>query len=115
MESKEVRQKLLELFGTQIKFNKEFDKHVDKLKEGMLFEFVDWCKKCKENNELGSVPKKREYKHLYVFFRKIASGIRATLIKEQNSEFIEIKLEDHKSYDDTRMLLGYKKSSYYGS
>ena len=62
MESKEVKQKLLELFGTQIKFNKEFDKYVDKLKDSMLIEFIDWCKRCKENKELGSVPQKREYR-----------------------------------------------------
>lgn len=29
--------------------------------------------------------------------------------------FIKLILSNHKSYDDTRKTLGYKKSSYYGS
>lgn len=115
MESKKVRQLLLEIFGTKIKFNRDFDNYIAKLKEGMLNEFIEWCRRCKENKELGSVPQKKEFKYLYVFFRKIASDIRVTLIKEQNKGFIEIKLEDHKAYDNTRLKLGYKKSSYYGS
>lgn len=115
MEGKEVRQKLLEIFGCQIKFNKHFDSYVIKLKQGMLNDLIEWCRRCRENKELGSVPQKKEFKYLYVFFRKIASDIRVTLIKEQNKDFIEMIMDGHKSYDDTRMKLGYKKSSYYGS
>lgn len=115
MEPKEVKQLLLEIFGMQIKFNKEFDTYILQLKEGMISDFIDWCKGCKEDKEIGSVPSKKEYKHFYVFFRKIGSNVRVTLIKEQNKEFVEIKLEDHKGYDITRQHLGYKKSSYYGS
>ncbi|MDO8740905.1 MAG: hypothetical protein Q7J54_05030 [Candidatus Woesearchaeota archaeon] len=115
MEDKKAKQKLLEIFGNQIKFNKNFDDYIVKLKEGMLNDLIEWCRRCKENKELGSVPSKKEFKHLYVFFRKIASDVRAVLIKEQNKDFIEIILEDHKAYDDARLKLGYKKSSYYGS
>ena len=89
MEGKEVRQKLLEILGIKIKFNKNFDSCAEKLKEGMINDFIDWCKRCKENKELGSVPPRKEFKHLYIFFRKIASDIRVTLIKEQNKDFIE--------------------------
>ncbi len=115
MDTQEVRRQLLSVFGTQLIFNKRFDEYITKLKEGMLNDLVDWCKRCKENKELGSVPPKKKYKDLYVFFRKIASDIRVVLIKKQNSEFIEIILDDHKCYDDTRIRLGYKMSSYYGS
>ncbi|MBU0756948.1 MAG: hypothetical protein KKF44_02695 [Nanoarchaeota archaeon] len=115
MEKEEVKQALHELFGSQIRFNKDFDRNLSKLKEGMVDEFVEWCNKCKNNQELGSVPPKRKFRHLYVFFRKIASDIRVTLIKEQNSDFIEIHLDEHKGYDDIRLKLGYKRSSYYGS
>lgn len=115
MEGKEARQKLLEIFGSQLKFNKDFDSYAAKLKEGMLDDLVEWCKRCKENKELGSVPQKKEFKSLYIFFRKIASDVRVVLIKEQNKDFIEIILDGHKVYDDTRLRLGYKKSSYYGS
>ena len=111
----ELKQKLHEIFGDQIKFNKDFDSYAGKLKEGMLSDFITWCENCSQERELGSVPKKRKYKHLYIFFRKIASDTRAILIKEQNSDFIEIILDSHKTYDDTRLRLGYKKSSYYGS
>lgn len=55
MEDKEIRQKLLEIFGKKVMFNKDFDNYVTKLKEGMLNEFIEWCKRCKENKELGFV------------------------------------------------------------
>lgn len=115
MEGKEVRQQLIKIFGQQIKFNKNFDENVEKLKEGMVEEFLSWCIRCKENKELGSVPPKKEFKNLYFFFRKIASNVRVALIKEQNKNFIEIILDNHECYDDTRTKFGYKKSSYYGS
>ena len=115
MENKEVKQVLVEIFGIQIKFNKEFDIHISQLKQGMIDDFIEWCKRCKENKEIGSVPSKKEYKNFYVFFRKMGSNVRLTLIKEQNKDFVEINLEDHKGYDITRQRLGYKKSSYYGS
>jgi hypothetical protein len=110
-----VRQKLIRIFGSQMKFNKDFDSYAARLKEGMLDDFIQWCIRCKENKELGSVPSRKEFKNLYVFFRKIASDVRVTLIKEQNSDFIEIILDGHKVYDDMRLKFGYKKSSYYGS
>src|SRR3989338_6875472 len=112
MESKEARLKIIEIFGERIMFNKDFDKNLSKLKDGMIQDIIEWCKNCKDNKELGSVPPKREFKNLYVFFRKIASDVRVTLIKEQNKYFIQINLEDHKGYDNTRVRLGYKKSSY---
>jgi hypothetical protein len=115
MEGREARQKLLNILGSQIRFNRDFDIYVEKLKDGMAIELIEWCKRCKENQELGSVPKKKELGNLYVFFRKIASDVRAVLIKEQNRDFVEIILSDHKSYDETRVKLGYKRSSYYGS
>lgn len=115
MEDKEAKQKLLKIFNSSIKFNKEFDENIPRLKEGMADDLIEWCKRCSENKELGSVPQKKEFENLYVFFRKIASDMRVTLVKEQNKDFIEIRLEDHKSYDNTRIKFGYKKSSYYGS
>lgn len=54
MESKEVRKKLLEIFGDQIKFNRDFDNYAQLLKESMLNEFIEWCKRCKDNKEIGS-------------------------------------------------------------
>ncbi len=115
MESKEIKSILIEIFGMQIQFNKEFENHIFRLKEGMILDLIEWCKRCKEDKEIGSVPSKKEFKHLYVFFRKIGSNVRVALIKEQNKDFVEIILEDHKGYDATRQRLGYKKSSYYGS
>lgn len=115
MEGEEVRQKLLEVFGEQLIFNKDFDSYISKLKDNMVLELIEWTIRCKEKKEVGSQPKKKEYSHLFVFFRKIGSNVRAILIKEKNTDFIELQLTDHKSYDDTRMHFGYKKSSYYGS
>ena len=103
------------IFSQQLKFNKEFDTYAEQLKEGMLQDFFAWCNDCKNDLADRSTPPKKKYKHLMVFFRKIASDVRVTLIKEKNKDFIEILLNGHKHYDDTRMNLGYKKSSYYGS
>ncbi|MBW2976645.1 hypothetical protein KY347_04325 [Candidatus Woesearchaeota archaeon] len=115
MEGKEARKQLLSIFGQQLKFNKEFDKYAEQLKEGMLQDFFAWCTDCKNDLADRSTPPKKKYRHLLVFFRKIASDIRVTLIKEKNKDFIEIILSGHRCYDDTRMKLGYKKSSCYGS
>lgn len=115
MNDQKIKEEIIEIFGTQIRFNKDFEKHIDELKDGMITDFLEWCKRCKENKEFGSVPPRKEFKHFYVFFRKIGSSIRTVLIKEQNKYFIDIIIEDHKGYDDVRLKLGYKKSSYYGS
>lgn len=115
MEDKEIRKQLLSIFGQQLKFNKEFDKYAEQLKEGMVQDLLEWCNDCKNDLADMSTPPKKKYKHLLVFFRKIASEIRVTLIKEKNANFIEIILSGHKYYDDTRLKLGYKRSSYYGS
>ena len=115
MEGKEARKQLLSIFGQQLKFNREFDKYAKQLKEGMLQDFFAWCNDCRNDLADMSTPPKKEYKHLLVFFRKIASDIRVTLIKEKNKGFIEVILSGHQYYDDTRMKLGYKKSSYYSS
>jgi len=112
---KEARQRLLEIFGNNIRFNRDFERYFLRLKQGMAEELIEWCIRCRDNMEIGSVPAKKEFKNLYVFFRKIASDVRAVLIKEQNGDFIEIILSGHKCYDKTRQKLGYKKSSYYGS
>lgn len=115
MKNKEIKQKLLEIFGEQLLFNKDFDKQVSKLKQGMIDSLIEWCIQCKEGKELGSVPPHKRFKHLYVFFRKIGNEVRIVLIKEQNAQFIEIDASDHYYYDKKREKMGYKKSSYYGS
>jgi len=115
MDGKKLQQKLIELFGAQIRFNKEFERYAQQLKEGMQEDFFQWCLECKNELALGSVPPRKEFKHLYIFFRKIGNNVRVALIKEQNSHFIEIILADHYAYDKKRQELGYKQSSYYGS
>lgn len=115
MEPEVVRQKLTELFGGQIRFNRDFEEYAGRLKESMQEDLLKWCSDCKNNLLLGSVPPKKEFKYLYVFFRKIGNNVRAALIKEQNSDFIELILSDHYAYDKKRQELGYKQSSYYGS
>mgnify|MGYP005853019345 CR=1 FL=1 len=111
----EIRKQLRELLGERLIFNKEFDKYAENLKKGMLQDLFEWCIRCKDGLEAGSTPPKKQYKNVIVFFRKIASDVRVTLIKEKNKGFLEIILSGHKYYDDTRMKLGYKKSSYYDS
>lgn len=115
MESEELKQKLLEVFGIQLGFNKDFDKYASLLKEGMIADLYNWCRDCKDKKIIGSEPKNQKFRHLFVFFRKIGDSTRCTLVKIKNSDFIEIYLTGHKEYDDLRLEFGYKRSSYYQS
>ena len=115
MNGKEMKQKLLEIFGQQIKINKEFEDYFDDLKDGMKEDFLKWCLDCKNDIALGSIPVKKKFRDLYIFFRKIGNSTRAILIKRKNDGFIELILTNHKYYDEKRLELGYKKSSHYGS
>jgi len=115
MEMIKAKQLLREILGDNIKINKTFDERFSNLKESMQEEFINWCIECKEGRALGSVPPKKGYRDLYVFFRKIGNNVRAVIIKKQNNGFIEVILENHDTYDEKRQELGYKKSSYYAS
>jgi hypothetical protein len=115
MKPEEAKQKLHELFGSQLFINKEFDDYFSLLKEQMQSDFMDWCGLCKEGKAIGSVPIRKQHKDKFVFFRKIGGDVRAVLIKKQNSLFIELYLTEHREYDDIRKKLGYKQSSYYFS
>ena len=115
MTPEEAKQHLHNLLGPQLVFNKEFDKYFSILKDSMQQSLMSWCKNCKDDVAEGSVPDNAKFKDRWVFFRKIGSDVRCTLVKLKNSDFIEIHLTDHKEYDDIRLMFGYKKSSYYGS
>jgi len=115
MNAQELKSILVELFGNQIVFNKDFDFYAEQLKEDMQRDLIDWCKQCKEDLLRGYTPENKKMKHFYVFFKKIGNETRSILIKIKNQDFIEIHLADHTYYDDKRKELGLKKSSYYGS
>ena len=90
MEGSEIRKQLHSIFGQQLKFNKEFDKYAEQLKEGMLQDFLVWCEDCKNDLADRSTPPIKKYKHLLVFFRKIASDVRAVLIKERTAILLKL-------------------------
>ena len=115
MNAKELRNELINIFGNNIVFNKEFDYYAEQLKEEMQIKLLEWCKKCKQDLFRGHTPLKPHLKDLYVFFKKIGNKIRTILIKIKNADFIEIHLSDHKYYDEKRKEFGFKKSSYYRS
>ena len=115
MNPEEARQKLLEVFGQQLIINKDFDTWYALMKKAMQEELMQWCQDCQEGKAKGSVPSHRKHKDKFVFFRKIGGDTRCVLIKVQNEAFIELHLVKHKEYDDLRIGLGYKKSSYYDS
>jgi hypothetical protein len=110
IEAAEAKQKISEIFGLNIRINKNFDEFYDKLKDGMKDDLLLWCYNCKNGNASVSSKKKTG---LLVFFRKLCNNIRAIVIKEKNGNFIEFNLFSHKEYDDKRVKLGYKKTSYY--
>jgi len=63
MEGLKIKQKLIEIFGEQLEFNKDSIKYTKRLKEGMIKDMINWCVRCKDHTEIGSVPKKIQ-KHL---------------------------------------------------
>ena len=115
MNAKQLRDKLIQIFGKDISLNKDFDFYAEQLKNDMQHSLVDWCRKCKDDLIRGHTPNKPHLNDLYVFFKKIGNKVRTILIKIKKQDFIEIHLSSHKYYDEKRKELGFKKSSYYGS
>jgi len=115
MHPEEAKERLKQILGTEITFNKDFDNYFAKLKQSMQENLLSWCAECAGGTAKGSVPTSKEHKDKFVFFRKIGDNTRGILVKEQNGGFIELYLTSHKEYDDIRVNLGYKKSSYYSS
>lgn len=103
-----LKQRLRDIFGNQISFNKEFDQivhHVKNFEENIL----PWCELLKQG-KIKPVPSSYLGGSL-IFIKKIGSSTRCIIIKVENGVFCEVHLGDHKYYDFLRKKLGLKESS----
>ena len=104
----DLKQKLREIFGEQIVFNKSFSNYASTIKN-LDVNIVNWCIAVRDG-EIKAIPPKYSKDEL-VFIKKIGSSNRCIIIKIKNGEFKEIHLGDHDYYDDLRRKLGLKQDS----
>ena len=108
MSAEELKYQLIEIFGNQVTFNKEFDKYAETIKN-VDENLIVWCNLLKEGKINPQRP--RKLKDNLVFIKKIGSSNRCIVIKIKNEEFKEIHLADHEYYDRLRKKLGLKINS----
>src|SRR3989338_308640 len=102
MNAEELKQRLKEIFGNNIVFNREFDHLAQIIKNPE--NFLEWCVKVK-NNEIRQIPAPR-LKEGIIFIKKFGSFGRCIIIKIVNGEVKEVHLGDHQYYDKLRKILG---------
>jgi hypothetical protein len=108
MNAEELKAELREIFGSQVEFNKEFDKQAEEIKN-IDSTLIEWCTLVKE----GKIRAIRPPKLLdgVVFINKIGSSSRCIIIKITGGEFKEVHLGDHAYCDKLRRIIGLKKDS----
>jgi len=108
MNADKLRLKIKRILGFQVVFNKDFEKHADKL-QGQEQNLLLWCKALK-NGEIRHIPSPR-FRDNAIFIRKIGSSTRCIVINVVNGRVSEVHLGDHAYYDKLRVKLGLKKDS----
>lgn len=109
MSAEGLKEKIKEIFGAQVVFNKAFDDYA-KIIKNLDPTLVEWCFSLKAGKIIPARPPKLPG-HL-VFVRKMGSSNRCLVIKVVNGEFKEVHLANHKYYDALRKKLGLKEDSY---
>ncbi|MDP7141200.1 MAG: hypothetical protein QGH19_03295 [Candidatus Woesearchaeota archaeon] len=110
MNAEELRLKIKQIFGEQIEFNKDFDRHSLNL-GNQVDNLLEWCNIINEG-KVKPIPAPK-FKEGITFIKKIGSTNRCIVIKLRNKEFKEIHLGDHTYYDRLRKVLGLKKDNKY--
>lgn len=107
MNAEELKQKIREIFGLQVRFNKEFDAYAGSIKN-IDDNLISWCVSIKEGRIQPIT--KSILGNSIVFIKKIGSSNRCIIIKIKMGEFREVHLGDHDYYDELTARLGLKKS-----
>lgn len=106
-----IQNKIEEIFGSQIKFNKEMKNSFSLLKEGQIENLIEWCEKVK-NEEIPAHRGIRDGESFFLTFKKFGNKARSIVIKIKNGEYIEFHLGNHDYYDNIREEYGLKQNSY---
>lgn len=108
MNAEELRNKIKDIFGEQVLFNKEFDVYAQTIKN-IDHALISWCEEIRDqkipaifNSLLGEK---------IVFIKKLGSSDRCIIVKIKNDGVKEVHLGDHKYYDFLRKKLGLKENS----
>ncbi|MBI5392254.1 hypothetical protein HZA96_00145 [Candidatus Woesearchaeota archaeon] len=108
MNAEELKQKLKEILGNQIIFNKQFGIYADSIKN-IDTNLIEWCILLRDRKIQPT--RASQTMGIIIFINKIGSSNRCIVIKVVNGEFKEVHLADHKYYDELRIKLGLKQSS----
>ncbi|MBI5398782.1 hypothetical protein HZB03_04930 [Candidatus Woesearchaeota archaeon] len=108
MDSRQLKQELMRIFGNQIAFNKDFDSHAALIKN-IDDTLLSWCQALKRGEIRALRAPKME--DCVIFIKKIGASNRCIVIKIVNGEFKEVHLGDHAYYDRLRKIIGLKKDS----
>ncbi len=109
MNVEELKQKIKEILGQNIIFNKEFDDYAKTIKN-IEDNLIEWCLRLKNREiKFEPAPAMRE---CIIFIKKIGFSNRCIVVKIANGEFKEFHLADHLYYDILQKKLGLKKDSY---
>lgn len=107
MQAEEVKKKIKELLGEQIKFEGHFNLVIEYMGENMQDHFLEWVTKC-INREIDPDQSPRDFSLLAFFFKPNINNIRGILTKRKNSYFLALFLDKHKYYDLERRRLGFR-------
>lgn len=103
----EIKNKIREIIGEQIKFDGHFDLVISNLSEQMQLNLIEWVKRC-NNKEISPEPSPLIRDLLIFFFKPSITNIRGILTKKKNSYFLALFLNKHKYYDRERRELGFR-------
>ena len=107
MLTEEIKKKVLNMLGEQVKFEGHFDLVINNINENLQLNLIEWIRKCNDR-EIDPEPSPTSRDLLAFFFKPRVTNIRGILTKKKNSYFIALFLDKHKYYDRERRKLGFR-------
>ena len=105
MKADEFKQKVVEILGSEIKFDEHVDLVIDHTSIERQNSIIEWIKRCSTREENPEFSK--AYKDIMGFvYKSNDNKIRGILTKEKNAYFIALFLGNHKYYERKRRELG---------
>lgn len=106
MHPEEIKRKIKEIVGEQIRFEGHFDTVIENISESLQEHLLAWVKDCNGRRE-EPFPAPLQRNLLVFFFKPKVTNVRGILKKEKNSYFIALFLDKHKYYDRERRKMGF--------
>ena len=106
LEVDEVKEKIIELLGNEIKFEGHFELVVSNMSEKLQENLLKWVENCREKKERAYTTIKNK-KIVAFFFKPSDTRYRGILTKEKDAYYLALFLDKHKYYDRERESLGF--------